>query len=256
MRFVILILFGSAAALLAARAAVAQHATAYDIENGARAYQTSCAPCHGPDGNLIAGIDFGRGVFRRPHSDEEIAAIILNGIPNTPMPPTPGISEEEALRIVAYLRSMAAEGAGSAAAGDPARGRAIFEGKGGCLDCHRVGGRGSRLGPDLSGIGLVRRAAELEQSLLEPAAEVLPANRSYTVVPKGGEPITGRLLNHDTYTVQLIGPDERLRSFEKAELVRYGFAETPMPSYRGELTAQEIADVVSYLTTLHGEDAP
>src|SRR5690606_22102365 len=85
--------------------------------------------------------------------------------------------------------------------GDPIRGRALFEGKGGCMDCHRIAGRGSRLGPDLSQIGAVRRAVEIERSLLDPQAEVQPQNRFYRVTPKGGEPITGRLLNHDSFTV-------------------------------------------------------
>src|SRR5262245_60701468 len=92
------------AAGLGARA-LAQHATAFDIEDGKRVFQTSCANCHGPDGNLIAGIDFGRGVLRRPYTNDELATTIINGIPNTPMPPNPLMSREQALRIVDYLRS-------------------------------------------------------------------------------------------------------------------------------------------------------
>ena len=243
-------LFGGGSAVLA------QHATAFDIEDGGRAYESACANCHGPDGNLIAGTDFRRGLFRRPLSDEQIADIILTGIPNTPMPPTPGMSEEQAVRIVAYLRSMAAEDGITAADGDADRGRALFEGKGKCMDCHRVDGRGSRTGPDLSRIGLERRAAELELSLLDPQAEVLPENRFYTVIPKDGVPITGRLLNHDTFTVQLIDGDERLRSFSKADLLDHGFADSPMPSVRDELDSQERADIVSYLVSLRGESTP
>ena len=57
--------FVSALALLiaglGAQGAAAQHATAFDVEDGRRVYQASCANCHGPDGNLIASIDFGRG---------------------------------------------------------------------------------------------------------------------------------------------------------------------------------------------------
>jgi cytochrome c oxidase cbb3-type subunit III len=236
--------------------AVAQHATAFDIEDGGRAYESTCANCHGPDGDVIAGIDFGRGVYRRPLSDEQIVDIIVTGIPNTPMPPTPGMSEEQALRIVAYLRSMPAARTNPAAEGDAARGRAVFEGKGGCTDCHRIDGRGSRVGPDLSRIGLARRAAEIERSLLDTQADVQPANRFYTVTPAGDEPVTGRLLNHDTFTVQLMDSDERLRSFRKADLLDYGFAASPMPSFRDELSAQEIADVVSYLVSLRGDPVP
>ena len=59
--------------LLAGSPAHAQHATADDIADGQRAFAQNCAICHGPDGNLIAGIDFGRGLFRRAYTDEERA---------------------------------------------------------------------------------------------------------------------------------------------------------------------------------------
>ncbi len=235
--------------------AFAQHATAFDLEDGKQVYAGSCANCHGPDGNLIAGIDFGRGVFRRKFSNDELAATIINGIPNTPMPPNPGMSEEQAQRVVQYLRSMA-EGRITAANGDPSRGRKLFEGKGECTDCHAVHGVGSRMGPDLTRIGAVRRAGELERSLLDPKAEVQAENRFYEVTPKGGKPVKGRLLNRDTFTVQLIDQDDRLRSFEIADLAAHGFEDTPMPSARKKLSTQEIADVVSYLSSLRAEATP
>ena len=47
-----------------------------------------------------AGIDLGRAQFRRPLSDQELAGIIRNGIPNTPMPAT-NISDAQATKIVA-----------------------------------------------------------------------------------------------------------------------------------------------------------
>jgi len=233
----------------------AQHATAFDVADGRRVYEASCANCHGPDGNLIAGIDFGRGLYRRPYSNDELAALIVAGLPNTPMPPNPGMSRDQALRVVEYLRSMGA-GRELAADGDPRRGRALFAGKGECLDCHAVRGEGSRVGPDLTRIGLLRRAGELERSLLEPKAEIQAENRFYEVVQKNGERVAGRLLNRDTFTVQLIDLDERLRSFRIADLREHGFADTPMPSARDKLSMQEIADVVSYLLTLRGEAAP
>jgi len=233
----------------------AQHATAFDLEDGKRVYDLSCANCHGPDGNLIVGIDFGRGVYRREFSNDQLADVIVAGLPNTPMPPNPGMSHEQALRIVEYLRSMSA-GRLTAADGDASRGRALFEGKGECLDCHRVKGVGSRVGPDLTAIGQLRRAGDIERSLLEPEAEVQPENRFYKVTPKNGEPVTGRLLNRDTFTVQLLDLDERLRSFRIADLRDQGFDDTPMPSARRKLSSQEIADIVSYLSSLRGGVAP
>jgi putative heme-binding domain-containing protein len=233
----------------------AQHATAFDIEDGGRAFRNTCANCHGPDGDQIAGIDLGRGQFRRPLTDEELVGIIRKGIPNTPMPAT-NVSEAQAVKIVAYLRSVAESRKSGAVAGDAARGKMIFDGKGECATCHRVNGIGSRLGPDLSRVGQMRRTIELEQSLLNPAGEVLPANRFYHVTTKDGVSVTGRLLNHDTFTVQILDSKEQLRSFVKSDLKEYGFAPTPMPSYKGRLNSQETADVVSYLVSLKGRTNP
>jgi putative heme-binding domain-containing protein len=235
---------------------VAQHETAADIEDGARAFRDACANCHGPDGDEVAGVDLVRGQFRRASSDAELVGIIQNGIPGTPMPPT-DYSDEQAARVVAYLRSMAASRRSLSAKGDPVRGKLVFEGKGECTTCHRVAGRGSRLGPDLSGVGQRRRALDLERSVVDPAAEIEPPNRFYRVVTEGGTTVTGRLLNLDTFTVQMIDAREQLRSFVKSNLREHGFVETtPMPSYRDRLDPQEMADVVSYLVSLKGKVNP
>lgn len=237
-------------------AVLAQHATAFDVENGARAYQATCAACHGPDGNLIAGIDFGRGAFRRAYSDDELAGIIVGGIPNTPMPPSPAMSREQALQIVAYLRSLPETAVDTNVRGDVGRGREIVVRSSDCLTCHRIGGVGSALGPDLSRVGLDRRSAELMRALVDPNAEVQPTHRFYQVTPKRGAAVTGRLLNHDTFTVQLFDTEGDLRSFDKADLRSFGFVPSPMPSYRGTLSPQALADVVSYLVSLRGGAAP
>ena len=245
-----------AAGLLAAGGSLsAQHATAFDIEDGSRAFRNTCANCHGPDGDQIAGIDLGRAQFRRVLTDQELVNIIRTGIPNTPMPAT-NVSEAQAIKIVAYLRSVAESRRSVAAAGDAARGKTIFDGKGACATCHRVNGSGSRLGPDLSRVGQLRRTIELEQSVLDPAAEVLPGNRFYRVTLRDGSTVTGRLLNHDTFTVQILDSKEQLRSFVKSDLKEHGFVPTPMPSYKGRLDGQETADVVSYLVSLKGRANP
>ena len=65
--------------------------------------------------------------------------------------------------------------------------------------------------------------------------------------------MTGRRLNEDTYTVQLIDDQERLRSFDKASLREFTvLMESPMPSYADQLTEQELADLLAYLVSLKG----
>ncbi len=234
----------------------AQDATDADIEDGGRVFQSTCANCHGPDGDQVAGIDLGRGQFRRPMSDADLSRTIRSGIPGTPMPAS-NMSEEQAAKVVAYLRSVAASARSTSAPGDPVRGRALFDGKGNCASCHRIGVSGSRLGPDLSDIGQKRRAVELERSLVDPDAEILGNNRFYRVVTKDGTTVTGRLLNLDTFTVQLLDAKEQLRSFVKSDLREHGFVEkSPMPSFKTTLTAQELSDVVSYLVSLKSKGTP
>ncbi len=234
----------------------AQHDTASDIDDGGRVFRDTCANCHGPDGNEVAGIDLGRGVFRRASSDQDLIQIIRNGIPGTAMPAT-NFPEAQAAQVVAYLRSVAASKRSASGVGITDRGKAVFEGKGACTTCHRVNATGGRLGPDLSNIGQLRRAAELEASVVDPGAEILAPNRTYRVVTREGVETKGRLLNLDSFTVQMLDTKEQLRSFEKAKLRDYGFVDvSPMPSYRDKLSAQELADVVSYLVSLKGRAAP
>src|SRR5260370_20127813 len=136
---------------------------------------------------------------------------------------------------------------GSASTGDAGHGKVIFESKG-CLNCHRVNGNGARVGPELTDIGSLRRAAELERSILEPDAEVLPQNRFMRVVTRDGATINGRLLNQDAFTIQLFDTNDRLVSLSKSNLKEYAFTnKSPMPSFRGKLSPQELSDLVSYL---------
>jgi putative heme-binding domain-containing protein len=231
--------------------------TPADIENGSRLFQSTCAGCHGQNGDGVAGIDLSRGQFRRGTSDTDIVKLIQTGIPGTTMPPH-NLTDTEAGSVVAFLRNMATIRRGAApdvlrGVGDAARGKALFEGKGQCATCHRVNGKGPRLAPDLSDIGATRPLAELHQSLLEPDAAVRAGNRFFQVVTKDGAKITGRLLNQDSFSVQLIDANERLVSLQKANLREYGFVKSsPMPSVRGKLTLQEVDDLIGYLVTLRG----
>jgi putative heme-binding domain-containing protein len=241
--------------LIAGGAVWAQHSyTPADVEDGGRLFRGNCVGCHGADGDLVPGIDLGHGKFRRASTDDDLVNIIRTGIPGTPMPPG-SYTEFQASTIVAYLRSLATTGRGSGLSGDAARGEALFAGTGACTTCHRVGPTGSRTGPDLSDIGALRKPAGLESSILDPDAEVLAQNRSYRVVTNDGTTVTGRLLNRDTFSIQLLDSKEQIRSFLVSNLREYGFVdESPMPSYKDKLTPQQVADVVSYLGTLKGID--
>jgi cytochrome c oxidase cbb3-type subunit III len=82
---------------------------------------------------------------------------------------------------------------------------------------------------------------------------MLPMNRSVRAVTRDGKVISGRRLNEDTYSVQLIDNQEHLLSLAKADLAEYTVLKTTnMPSYKDKLSAQDLADVIAYLLSLKG----
>ena len=166
--------------------------------------------------------------------------------------PAHSFSQAQLVSLVAYLRNMRNAG-GDAVLGDARRGRDVFEGHGNCTSCHRVNGQGSRAAPDLSNIGALRSADAIRHVLLDPNAAMFPINRPVRAVTKEGTVINGRRLNEDTFTVQLADERGRLVSLVKAELREYVIlTQSRMPSYRGELTDEELVNLLSYLLTLRG----
>ena len=243
-------------AVVGGRAAAQAPARRYeplDIQYGARIFAAQCAVCHGATGNLVAGVDLASGRLPRATTDGQLRNLITNGIPETAMPPFKFAASELGM-IVAYVRNMRTfESGSSGPLGDAARGRAIFDGAGRCATCHRVHGNGPRLAPDLSEIGTIRSAAALEKALVDPSGNILPVNQSVRAVTRDGRKVTGRRLNEDTYTVQIMDEGERLMSFDKTTLKDYEvIASSSMPSYKDTLSAQDMADVVAYLLSLKG----
>ena len=267
-----------ALALLMAAPLRAQHSyTPAQIDEGRALYDNNCGRCHNDTGDGVTGVQLFSQI-RRASSDEDIARIIKQGIAGTAMP-AHNFTDAQALNVVAYLRSMVgvtpasrggaaaaatAGGAGAAslASGDPARGKVIFTGKGGCISCHRAEGAGGQTGPDLSAIGRVRpprgfdpggpNVPQIERSILDPNAEIAPQFRVFQVTPKNGPVVRGTLLNQDTFSIQMRDSTEHLRAFLKNDLKDYGFQPSPMPPYQGKLSAQEMADLLTYLLSLKG----
>jgi putative heme-binding domain-containing protein len=243
------------AARLAAQNAPAQTGQ-YDqaqIAAGTILYGGQCAACHGPNGDQIAGVDLRRGQFPTVVSDADLTRILANGKPASGMPPFNVLRTDEVTALIAYIRSGFDATGAAVKIGDPARGEALFSGKGGCASCHRVNGKGPYTATDLTEIGLGRKPASLQRALLDPSGAMIPGNRPVRAVTRDGRTIRGRRLNEDAYTVQLIDEQSRLVSLIKADL--RSFEESPtssMPSYATSLTADERADVIAYLLSLKG----
>lgn len=251
-------IFAAAAVLLAfgaATPAAQDHGqyTQAEIDAGSRVYNRQCASCHGPNGDQVSGIDLRRQQFRRASSDEDLARVITTGAAGGAMPPF-ALQPAELTGIVAFIRAGFDLTSRPVRVGTAARGKAVVEGQGGCIACHRINGVGSRIAPDLSDIGVARNVEALHRSLTDPTSGMMPINRPVRITMKDGRTINGRRLNEDTYTVQLIDDKERLHSLTKSDMRNYVVeTKSPMPAYAGKLTDAEIADVIAYLLTLRGQ---
>ncbi len=127
----------------------------------------------------------------------------------------------------------------------------------GCLSCHRVGDTGSYVGPDLSDIGGHRSAEQIRSALVSPDKDVIPENRSVRLVTGDGKTVTGRLLNQDGFSVQLIDSSSQLRSFQKLSLREFTIVTAnPMPSYANRMSVQDLNDLIRYLSSLKDNGTP
>jgi putative heme-binding domain-containing protein len=225
---------------------------AADVAVGSRIYFSTCVACHAPSGAGVGGIDLRHGPLPRASTDAALRTIISNGIPNTGMPAS-RLGPDELRGIVAFIRAGFETVPATVIPGDPVNGRTLFENEGRCLECHRVGDRGSFAGPDLTEIGRTQNAAAIQRSLLDPSAAMRPINRPVRAVTRDGRVIKGRRLNEDTYTVQIQDENGRLVSLVKAELREWSVITTsPMPPYRDRLAPAALSDLVAYVASLKG----
>ena len=227
----------------------------FEIDRGATLYSSNCEECHA-DGTAVPGVNMRTGQFPHGSTDTDLMSAIENGIPGTVMPPH-DFNPNDLAAMVAYVRSLAKDYSPPVMLGDPAKGQALFE-ENGCLNCHRLGAKGSRVALNLTDTGSLHPPSFLERALLDPNSILAgePESRLVRAVTNKGTVINGRRLNEDTYTIQLIDDHEKLVSLEKSDLHSLEVVkESPMPSLKDKLSSTQISDLVAYLTTLKSSDS-
>lgn len=229
---------------------------------GRRLFEMHCAHCHGREGSGARGPSLTGQRPSRAVDDASLAQVILMGIPGTEMPPT-RMTESEGIALIEYVKSLRQRPA-LKASGNAAKGEQLYRGKGGCARCHMIQGKGGRMGPELSAVGLSRSPAYLRESLLAPEAAVperfaeyrliIPMPDDFLIVrvtTREGREVAGIRLNEDPFSIQMRDLDDGIHSFLKSELkeVRHERGTSPMPSYRTVFSAAELDDLVAYLSS-------
>jgi alcohol dehydrogenase (cytochrome c) len=185
------------------------------------------------------------GNWRWGGSDTELTRNIIRGIPNSEMPAFP-IAEKEAAQIIAYIRSLARVAPEKSAKGDPEVGKALFFGSGGCSKCHMFGGRGGRLGPDLSVSSGGRRPVNFRQAILDPNESQRRGFESVEVKLAGGQTIRGVTKNEDTFSIQIMDEQEHLHMLLKKDLKQIDHPhKSLMPALK--LSDEQLDNVLAFL---------
>lgn len=159
-----------------------------------------------------------------------------------------------------YDRIAAASAAGG---GDPGNGESLFFEGMGCAGCHTLKGKGTQLGPDLTGIGL-KGVKPISEAILQPSASFTPGYETYTVIGKDGKEmfdgdgkkISGVKVAEDAESVEIaVGADAR-RKVAKAEIkeVVIDKNKSVMPEDLIEaMTVKDYQDILAFLLLQKGE---
>lgn len=222
------------------------------VEAGRKLYNETCTVCHGVDGDVGDRAPALGAARRYAHnSEEEVQQVVLRGIPGTQMP-SMGLSEEQAWKITAFIRSLRAVAADFPPDGDVAHGETVFWEKGECGQCHRINGRGGLLGQDLSNVGGSMRLSAIRSALTEAKPHPPLGFRPATVKTTDGQIIRGVLKNEHNFSIQLLGDDDRLHLLTSDEIasIERGDKSIMPTDYDQRLTAEEFRDLVAFLSRL------
>ena len=133
--------------------------------------------------------------------------------------------------------------------GNLSNGRLVFERV--CLNCHKVGGQGADLGPNMTQVGTRLPPLKLVESIIDPNAEVDPKYLSTLVVTDDGKSITGLLVSETEQELVIFdGKEQKKISVDSIE-ERVKLKQSSMPEgLAATLSPTEFLDVIEYMKGL------
>jgi putative heme-binding domain-containing protein len=138
--------------------------------------------------------------------------------------------------------------------GDIARGRKLFFDAPGvqCRNCHRIGGKGTEVGPDLDQIGKKYDRAAILDNILFPSKQIDEKYLTYLIETKQGRVYTGLLVSKDASKVALKDSNnKRIEVLASDVELLTPQQKSLMPELLlRDLTAEQVADLTVFLSSL------
>lgn len=139
------------------------------------------------------------------------------------------------------------------AGGGAERGKNIFFGnKVACATCHRVGGAGGQIGPDLTKIGAIRAGRDILEAILLPSSSFAQGYENFLVSTNDGR-TAGGVIARQTADAMVLrdssGAEVMVRKDQIKEMKRSAISIMPEGLERG-LTRDEFRDLLAFLQSL------
>jgi putative membrane-bound dehydrogenase-like protein len=139
-------------------------------------------------------------------------------------------------------------------AGNPEHGRQLFldAEKSLCLKCHRVGDKGERVGPDLTGLGSRFSKVYIVESILEPSRTIAPSFETVVVTLKSGKVVSGIQVAQSETSITLTDNQAVRYVVARADVeeMHKGTVSTMPEGLEKRLTEDEFVDLLSFLANL------
>ena len=136
--------------------------------------------------------------------------------------------------------------------GDAPHGKKVFfdEQKANCGRCHRVGGRGSDVGPDLSTIGAKLGREGLLEAILSPSTAISPEYKVWILQTRTAGFVTGYIVEDASDHVTLRDANGKSFSFAKDDVLSRSPSDASlMPEgLQGAMTVKDLVDIVDFLS--------
>ncbi len=229
------------------------------VARGKKVFVSNCGFCHGASARGgDSGPDLVRSVLAlRDEGGNLIGPVIRKGFPDKGMPAFP-LTDEQITDIAAFIRfeQQAAINRNNyeiqnVVTGDPAKGKAYFNGAGGCAKCHSISG-------DLQGVASKYDAVALQSRFLypgtrrfRPAGGTEPKPTTVTVTT-GGQTIEGTLVHVDDFNVALRDSSGDYHSFTRGKNVKVEIHD-PLEAHielLGKYSDADVHNILAYLVTL------
>ncbi len=137
--------------------------------------------------------------------------------------------------------------------GNAERGRTVFfdKNKSQCINCHRMGDQGERIGPELTAVGARFSRIYLIDSILEPSRTIAPSFGTLTVALKNGKTLNGVKLTETETTITLADNQGHKHVVLRGNIdEQHPSAISSMPEgLEQRLTEAEFVDLIAFLAS-------